>query len=161
VTTLKTINSGRVLGRRCNSDGGKPPQFAGAYMRRAKTLKSNPTFNQYQSLAQDTALYTGKGSFRGLCYILFKLAGESGEVLEKMGKMLRGDEGEDYWDTDPKTWPQEIKDKFKKETGDVLWYLAGAAQELDMTLQEIAETNLEKLQSRQERGVTYGSGDER
>ncbi len=48
-----------------------------------------------------------------------------------------------------------------KELGDVLWYVAQLASELDLDLDEIARENLEKLLSRQQRGVLSGSGDDR
>jgi NTP pyrophosphatase (non-canonical NTP hydrolase) len=48
-----------------------------------------------------------------------------------------------------------------KELGDVLWYVAQLASELELDLDEIAQTNLEKLLSRQRRGVLSGSGDDR
>jgi NTP pyrophosphatase (non-canonical NTP hydrolase) len=48
-----------------------------------------------------------------------------------------------------------------KELGDVLWYVAQIASELGLDLDEIARANLEKLLSRQHRGVLSGSGDER
>ncbi len=47
------------------------------------------------------------------------------------------------------------------ELGDVLWYVAQLASELDLNLDEIAQANLDKLLSRQRRGVLSGSGDER
>ncbi|MCW3068345.1 MAG: hypothetical protein JWL67_970 [Solirubrobacterales bacterium] len=48
-----------------------------------------------------------------------------------------------------------------KELGDVLWYVAQIASELGLDLDQVAEANLEKLLSRQRRGVLSGSGDER
>jgi NTP pyrophosphatase (non-canonical NTP hydrolase) len=48
-----------------------------------------------------------------------------------------------------------------KELGDVLWYVSQIASELGLELEEIAQANLEKLLSRQRRGVLSGSGDER
>jgi NTP pyrophosphatase (non-canonical NTP hydrolase) len=52
-------------------------------------------------------------------------------------------------------------DAMAAELGDVLWYLARAAAELDYHLSTIAEMNVEKLKSRKERNVLGGSGDER
>ena len=48
-----------------------------------------------------------------------------------------------------------------KELGDVLWYVAQLASELDLDLNQVAEANLQKLLSRQRRGVLSGSGDDR
>jgi len=42
-----------------------------------------------------------------------------------------------------------------------LWYLAQLATELRCSLDDIAITNIEKLQSRKDRGVLGGSGDQR
>ena len=43
----------------------------------------------------------------------------------------------------------------------MLWYLTQICTELDLTLEEVAATNLEKLASRQARGTLYGEGDVR
>jgi len=48
-----------------------------------------------------------------------------------------------------------------KELGDVLWYVSQLASELGLELDEIASANLDKLLSRQRRGVLSGSGDDR
>jgi NTP pyrophosphatase (non-canonical NTP hydrolase) len=56
---------------------------------------------------------------------------------------------------------QERRAAMSKELGDVLWYVAQIATELDLDLDEIAAENLEKLLSRQRRGVLSGSGDDR
>ena len=55
----------------------------------------------------------------------------------------------------------ERREALSKELGDVLWYLAQLATELDLDLDEVAQANLEKLLSRQRRGVLSGSGDDR
>jgi NTP pyrophosphatase (non-canonical NTP hydrolase) len=47
------------------------------------------------------------------------------------------------------------------ELSDVCWYVAVLAYELDYTLEEIMQMNLDKLSSRKERGVLSGSGDNR
>jgi len=48
-----------------------------------------------------------------------------------------------------------------KELGDVLWFVAALADDHGLNLDDIANTNLTKLKSRQERGVIQGSGDNR
>jgi len=45
--------------------------------------------------------------------------------------------------------------------GDVLWYIARMAGKLGYTLDDIAETNLEKIKDRIKRNVQHGSGDNR
>jgi len=126
---------------------------------RKEMLEKFPLLDMYQSLSGETAVYDGQGEFQGLCYCLFKLGGEAGEVLEKMGKLLR-DRGV-RWNSDPKSWPDDVQEALKKELGDVLWYVAGVARELGFSLQSVAECNLEKLEDREKRGKIHGSGDNR
>ena len=44
------------------------------------------------------------------------------------------------------------KEKLKEELGDVLWHMAAIAELNDMTLDEIAEFNIEKLENRYPEG---------
>jgi hypothetical protein len=48
-----------------------------------------------------------------------------------------------------------------KELGDVAWYQAGLAGDIGVRLSDVARENIAKLQSRKERGVLTGSGDNR
>lgn len=109
----------------------------------------NMTLNDFQVKAKRTALYPPQ---YGLIYTTLGLSGESGELAEKAKKMLRDDDG---------ILTDARKEAMKKELGDVLWYVASLATELDSSLQEIAEININKLSSRKERGVIQGSGDNR
>ena len=43
----------------------------------------------------------------------------------------------------------------------MLWYLTSVAVDLGLTLEEVAQANLDKLASREARGVVGGSGDNR
>ncbi len=105
--------------------------------------------SEYQRLSRRTAEYPREA---WLSYPALGLAGEAGEVAEHAKKTIRDDGG-------------EISDgrraAMSKELGDVLWYVAQLASELELDLDEVAQANLEKLLSRQRRGVLSGSGDER
>ena len=78
--------------------------------------------------------------------------GEAGEVAEKVKKIIRDKNG---------VISDEDKLELAKELGDVLWYLAVFAHDLGVPLDNIAEQNLAKLQSRKARGVLGGAGDNR
>lgn len=108
------------------------------------------TLDEYQGLALESAVYEPRFA---ILYPALKLAGEAGEVSEKVGKRLRDQSG-DF--SDP-----EWKLAMKKELGDVLWYIGALASDLGFTLEQVADTNLEKLASRMSRGVISGSGDNR
>lgn len=107
-------------------------------------------FRFYQVEARKTAIYPSLGN--NLWYPALGLAGEAGEVAEKIKKIYRDGEGK---------VTIEKRVEIGKELGDVLWYVASIASELKLDLAGIAETNLIKLQSRAQRGKVHGSGDER
>lgn len=109
------------------------------------------TFNEYQTKADETAIYPHKGSVLGLVYCALGL-GESGEVQGKVKKILRDDNN---------VITEEKKQDIKKELGDQLWYIAMTAKELGFTLDEIATANIQKLSARKEKGTLQGSGDTR
>ena len=106
--------------------------------------------NTYQTSALQTAIYPNKGT--NFPYPALGLAGEAGEVADKLKKVIRDNDGVL---TDP------VRDAVAKELGDVMWYVAVLAYELDYDLETIAQNNLDKLFSRQARGVLSGSGDNR
>lgn len=105
---------------------------------------------EYQMKALETAMYPTLDNL-GIYYTALGLCSEAGEVAGKIKKALR-DSGGNY---------SLIKDDIKKELGDVLWYCATLADEFGISLDEVAEYNIEKLASRKERGVIQGSGDDR
>jgi NTP pyrophosphatase (non-canonical NTP hydrolase) len=104
----------------------------------------------YQERSRATAVYPDAGD--NLLYPTLGLCGEAGEVAEKIKKMVRDDGG---------VLSEERRQALSKELGDVLWYLAQLATEADLDLGEIADANLAKLLSRQQRGRLTGSGDDR
>ncbi len=95
------------------------------------------TFEEYQDQAKTTALYPRRLS--NLEYPTLGLAGEAGEVANVVKKIQRDHAGVITDDT---------RAKLKDELGDVLWYISACADELGMTLSEIAQYNVAKLAKR-------------
>ena len=108
------------------------------------------TFEEYQSKSSKTAKYPNIGN--NFIYPVLGLAGETGEVAEKVKKILRDKDG---------VVSDEDREEIKKELGDVLWYLSQVSAEMGLSLEEVAQANVEKLFSRLERGEIQGEGDNR
>jgi NTP pyrophosphatase (non-canonical NTP hydrolase) len=102
-------------------------------------------FITYQIEAHTTAIYPVE---RAAEYLMLGLAGEVGEVTSLLAKEIRDDKPLD-------------QTKLSKELGDVLWFLAEICTAYGMDFEQVAADNLAKLQSRRERGVISGSGDNR
>lgn len=111
--------------------------------------KRSMTFKEYQDFCRTTAIYRSEVS---LLYPALGLTGEAGEVANKVKKLVR-----DGTDKLPPDW----KDDIASEIGDVLWYCSALASDLGIPLSRIAKENVEKLESRMQRGVISGSGDKR
>lgn len=107
-------------------------------------------FNEYQTKSRLTAQFPSIG--HSVIYPTLGLVNEAGEVAGKIKKVFRDKDGEIN---------EETRSALKAELGDVLWYLAQVATELNLTLDEIAEYNIEKLMDRLERGKIKGDGDNR
>ena len=106
--------------------------------------------NQYQDKSRATARYPDVGN--NLIYPTLGLAGEAGEVADKVKKVLRDKNG---------IFGDVEKEELIMELGDVLWYIAQLSRELGFDLEQVAKSNLRKLSSRSERGKISGSGDNR
>lgn len=106
-------------------------------------------FDEYQKAAVSTAIYP---KAQAVVYPILGLTNESGEVAGKLKKIFRDGNGE---------FTQEARQNLADELGDVLWYIAATARDLEITMNEIAERNIAKLQDRKVRGVIGGSGDNR
>ena len=106
-------------------------------------------FSKYQSQAHTTSLNTKIGN-DSLIYPVLGLSNESGEVAGKFKKLFRDKNG-------------IVDDEFKKiitgELGDVLWYLSEICSQLNISLDDIANHNIEKLFDRKNRNVIKGDGD--
>ena len=106
--------------------------------------------NHYQRESRKTALYPDVGS--NAIYPTLGLVGEAGEVADKVKKILRDKNG---------LFDEKSKDEIIFELGDVLWYISQLASELGYELDDVANSNLQKLKSRKLRGKIQGSGDDR
>lgn len=108
--------------------------------------------NRYAEDAAKTAVYpeAGTSSNAALAYVTLGLTGEAGEVANKVKKVLRGDGFS--WDN---------RDALISELGDVLWYVAALARELQVPLDAVARINLRKLEARADNGTIKGTGDNR
>jgi NTP pyrophosphatase (non-canonical NTP hydrolase) len=107
-------------------------------------------FNDYQTKSRKTAKYPVIG--HAVIYPTLGLANEAGEVAGKIKKVFR-DKGGVIGEVE--------REALMSELGDVLWYLAQTCTELELSMDEVAEHNIEKLYSRLERGKIGGEGDAR
>ena len=112
------------------------------------------TLNEYQERAGRTAQYPEQGV--NILYCALKLAGEAGEFAEKVGKYWRNGGHVSLID-----YTSEERMALGAELGDVMWYVAEAARQLNLSLDAVCQHNLDKLASRQARGVIKSEGDNR
>lgn len=95
-------------------------------------------FEEYQQLAERTANVSHKGLRDKECRLInfgLGISGEAGEVTDCIKKVVFHNHNLDI-------------EYLKKELGDVLWYVATLATTLDLSLEKIAITNIEKLKKR-------------
>ncbi len=107
-------------------------------------------FNEYQSKARSTAFYPNVG--HNPIYPTLGLSGEAGEVADKVKKVIRDNDG---------IFDDKIIQAIMYELGDVMWYVAQISSELGIELNDIAESNINKLSSRAKRNRLGGDGDNR
>jgi NTP pyrophosphatase (non-canonical NTP hydrolase) len=107
-------------------------------------------FDVYQTKSRKTAAYPAIG--HSVIYPTLGLVNEAGEVAGKIKKVFRDKNGQ---------ISDETREALKAELGDVLWYIAQVATELNLSLDDIAQYNIAKLYDRLERGKIKGDGDYR
>jgi NTP pyrophosphatase (non-canonical NTP hydrolase) len=105
------------------------------------------TFDEYQKKTKETAKYPKE---HALTYLCLGVASEGGEVAGKMKKFIRDSLNSD-----------DAMEAILAEVGDVLWYCARIADELGVSLEEVAKNNIAKLKDRNSRNVISGNGDNR
>ena len=108
------------------------------------------TLNEYQIQSRRTARYPEQGN--NYIYPTLGLAGEDGEVANKIKKIQRDHHG---------ALSEEVRQEILSELGDVLWYLTQLTTEFNALLDEVAQNNLDKLGQRLAQGKISGVGDQR
>jgi len=93
--------------------------------------------NDYQKLSQRTIPQSNK--FDNLSNYALGLCGESGEVADELKKVIYHGHSLDV-------------ERVEKELGDVLHYLSGIATLLDIDLERVAQSNIDKLKKRYPNG---------
>ena len=107
--------------------------------------------NEYQKKALQTAMYDKKYK---VIYPALGLGSEAGEVLGGVKKWLNSGD-------DNQVITEDCRNRIKSEMGDALWYLAVLAEDLGFSLDEVAVTNITKLQLRKEKGALLGDVNKR
>lgn len=102
---------------------------------------------EYQNWTRSTAIYPGHGEngFNECLYLTLGLTSESGEVAGKVKKIIRGDK------VDPEAYVSELSD--------VLWYLARLCDNVGITMEDLADYSVKKLEERKATNTIKGSGD--
>lgn len=95
------------------------------------------TGNEYQELAART-IKPGMDDEDMLLHAVFGLNAEAGEVAGILQKEYQGHAAE----------PEHLK----KELGDCLWMIAEACTAMGWTLEEVMQTNIDKLRARYPEG---------
>lgn len=95
------------------------------------------SMNRYQELAARTINYENSPSEMEM-HALHGMCGEIGELHSLYQKMYQGH--------------QFDKEHAKKELGDLLWFIAEYCTACDITLEEVATANIEKLKARYPEG---------
>ena len=108
------------------------------------SLYKNMTLSSYQKAASGTAIYPTQ---HAITYPALGLAGEAGEVANKVKKIIRDGKLD--------------KPALVAEIGDCLWYIAALCRDLNVDMEDVAKANLEKLYNRKQLGTLQGSGDNR
>jgi NTP pyrophosphatase (non-canonical NTP hydrolase) len=131
------------------TDGVRCPQWRSCRWADTATV-SAVECDEYQRAAMRTA--RDKNAPDEFMHLVLGLVGEAGEIAEKVKKLVR-DKNSDLAQLD--------RDDMAAELGDVLWYTAVLADFLGLSLDDVAQRNVDKLADRQARAVLGGSGDNR
>jgi NTP pyrophosphatase (non-canonical NTP hydrolase) len=96
------------------------------------------TFNDYQAGANRTGNVLAEDLASNLNHAALGLTTEVGEFVSEVKRIVR------YG----KACTPEMHDHMVEELGDVMWYIAIAAETLGVRMEEMAEKNIDKLRLR-------------
>lgn len=118
--------------------------------------------NRYQELAMITCMASCKNEV----YAVNGMQAEVGEIADKIAKWVRSgivqvDGCRLVWNTSSEEVVAEYRKALALELGDVLWFVALLAAQLNKSLEEVAQMNIDKLRDRAMRGKIDGNGDNR
>lgn len=99
-------------------------------------------FEDYQKIIENFAVYPRDTKLAALSYLALGLNGEAGEVADEVKKAIRNDGA----------ISETRRAKILEEAGDVLWCIARIAIEFDTPLAQIAQANIDKLETRRTAG---------
>lgn len=112
----------------------------------------------YQQQAKNTATYADNVRILDsvgtsiAVYPFLGLAGEAGEVCDKIKKVMRDANG---------VLGDAKRLEIMYELGDLLWYVSECSRQLNYSLSYVARMNIQKLHDRKQRNALQGSGDNR
>lgn len=96
--------------------------------------------NEYQKLAMRTCSISYEDTQGMLHHAVFGLTSEAGEVAGILQKVYQGHEFDE--------------DHMKKELGDCLWMIAEACESLGFDMEDVMQTNIDKLKARYPEGFS-------
>jgi NTP pyrophosphatase (non-canonical NTP hydrolase) len=105
-------------------------------------------FKEYEEVAMSTKVGWNNNE---ILYPLIGMCGETGEVADKIKKVIRDKNG-DF---------SEDKIEILKEIGDTLWYMTALCNDLGYSLEDAANINLYKIIKRRTENTIHGEGDNR
>ena len=101
-------------------------------------VTSNPS-KDYQSFIESLSALNGKGAnINRLTTAAVGISAEGGEFMEIVKKMV----------FQGKPWNDDNREHLIIELGDLMWYVAQATQALGISMDEVLETNVNKLKKR-------------
>ena len=112
---------------------------------------------------QKQCMSTCTDSSKNMMYMFFGLQAEVGEVADKIAKGIRKDlvAIDNNYIALECSIIDSFNDELKAEVADCAWFIAGICEVMGWQMQDLADLLKDKLNSRKERGVIIGNGDNR